>query len=156
MSDEFFGYEDQEPKNNVVAFLLVSSSIVLVVLFGLFAWFFGIVNDREVNKKLTQGNYVDLNNLRKEEDAKMNSYQFMDASKTTVRMPIEKAMQMVVEEAKATNPKPEAAPEMGHGAMAMPKTETKAEAKPEAKTEAKPAAKPAAKSAKAAEAPKAN
>jgi hypothetical protein len=125
MSDEFFDYEHQEPKNNLIAFLLVTSCIFVVAVCGFLSWMFIVMRDNEHNRKLNQATYVDLQELRKNEDAKLGDYQYVDQEKGMVRIPVERAMQLMAEEAKSNQPKTDATP---------------AGAKPEAKpAEAKPA-----------------
>ena len=130
MSEEFFDYENQEPRNNLIAFLLIISCIFIVATLAFLSWMFtATVEGEQTRKQQSNSNYVDLQNLRKSEDVKLNEYQYVDKEKGMVRIPVERAMQLMVEEAKG----------------AAPKTETSA-AKPAAKiapkVEAKPVAKP--------------
>lgn len=122
MSDEFFDYEHQEPKNNLIAFLLVSSCIFVVAVCAFLSWMFIVMRDSEYNRKINQSTYVDLQEQRKQEDTKLNSYQYVDKDKGVVRIPVERAMHLMAEEAKSNQPKAEASP------AASP-----AAAKPEAK-----------------------
>lgn len=110
MSDEFFDYENQEPKNPLIAFLLISSCIFVVAIIAFFSWMFIVTRDNENNRKINASKYVDVQNVRKAEDAKLNGYQYIDQEKGTVRIPVERAMQLMVEEAKSGAPKAEAAP----------------------------------------------
>ena len=110
MSDEFFDYEHQEPKNPLIAFLLIVSCIFVVAVCALFSWMFIVSRDNEHNRKINQATYTDLQNLRKAEDSKLTGYQYLDKDKGVVRIPIERAMQLVVEEAKGAAPKAEVAP----------------------------------------------
>lgn len=144
MSEEFFDYERQEPKNNLITFLLVSSCIFVVAICGFLSWMYIVTKDNEYARKISNVNYVDLQNLRKSEDAKLNGYQYVDQEKGVVRIPVERAMQLMAEEAKSNAPKSEA----------TPATATSPATKPEGKpAEAKPGtATPAP--AKAAAAPK--
>lgn len=100
MSDEFFDYERQEPKNPLIAFLLVTSCIIVVALCAFFSWMFIIMRDSEHNRKIDQATYTDLQELRKKEDAKLTGYQYLDKDKGIVRIPVERAMQLMAEEAK--------------------------------------------------------
>lgn len=135
MSDEFFDYEHQEPKNNLIAFLLISSCIFVVAVCAFLSWMFIVARDNEHNRKIDQAKYVDLQDVKKAEDTKLNGYQYVDKDKGVVRIPVDRAIQLLVEEAKSAAPKTDAAP----AASASP-----AAAKPEAKpAEAKPAATPA-------------
>lgn len=135
MSEEFFDYEAQEPKNNLIAFLLIAACLFLVATFILLSWMFTSTREAEQNKKLNEGRYVELQELRKSEDAKLGAYQYIDKDKGIVRIPVERAMQLMAEEAKTSQPKTETAP---------------VAAKPEVKAAAVTPAKPeAAKSAAA-------
>ena len=70
--------------------------------------------------------------LRKSEDVKLNEYQYVDKENGIVRIPVERAMQLMVEE-KGAAPKTEAAPVV---AKPVVKVASKVEAKPPAKPEA--------------------
>lgn len=122
MSEEFFDYEDQEPKNPLIAFLLIISCIFVVAVCALLSWVFIVARDNEHNRKINQATYTDLQNLRKAEDAKLGGYQYLDKDKGVIRIPVERAIQLMAEEAKSTAPKAEA-----------PATMSPTAAKPEAK-----------------------
>ncbi len=131
MSEEFFDYENQEPRNNLIAFLLIISCIFIVATLAFLSWMFTATVEGEQNRKQqSNANYVDLQNLRKSEDGKLNEYQYVDKEKGTVRIPVERAIQLIVEEAKGAAPKNEAAP------VAVKPEAAKVEAKPPAKPEA--------------------
>lgn len=130
MSEEFFDYEHQEPKTSLIAFLLVSSCIFVVAVCAFLAWMFSVTKDAEVGRKLNQATYSDLQELHKSEDSKLGSYQYIDKEKGIVRIPVERAMQLMVEEAKN---KPVASPAISASPAAKP------EAKP---AEVKPASTP--------------
>ena len=104
MSEEFFDYENQEPKNNLIAFLLIISCIFVVAVCAFLSWMFIVTRDNEYSRKINQATYVDLQNLRKSEDARLNGYQYVDKEKGVVRIPVERAMQMMAEEAKSSAP----------------------------------------------------
>ncbi len=110
MSEEFFDYEHQEPKNPLIAFLLIISCIFIVATCAFLSWMFIVARDNEHNRKINQATYTDLQNLRKAEDAKLGGYQHIDKDKGIVRIPVERAMQLMAEEAKGAPPKTEVAP----------------------------------------------
>jgi hypothetical protein len=110
MSEEFFDYENQEPKNPLIAFLLITSCIFVVAVCAFLSWMFIIARDNEHNRKINQATYTDLQNLRKAEDAKLSGYQYLDKEKGVVRIPVERAMQLMAEEAKGAPVKSETAP----------------------------------------------
>ena len=110
MSDEFFDFEDQEPKNPLIAFLLITSCIFIVAVCAFLSWMFIVARDNEHNRKIDQATYTDLQVIRKAEETKLNSYQYLDKDKGVVRIPVERAIQLMAEEAKAASPKTETAP----------------------------------------------
>lgn len=122
MSEEFFDYEDQEPKNPLIAFLLIISCIFVVAVCALLSWIFIVARDNEYNRKINQSTYTDLQNQRKAEDAVLGGYQYLDKDKGVVRIPVERAMQLMAEEAKG------AAPQVG-----TPSAVSHSAVKPEAK-----------------------
>jgi hypothetical protein len=136
MSEEFFDYENQEPKNPLIAFLLITSCIFVVAVCAFLSWMFIIARDNEHNRKINQATYTDLQNLRKAEDAKLSDYQYLDKEKGVVRIPVERAMQLMAEEAKSAPVKSENAPAMVSG-------EVKPEAKPATASPAPPPPPPA-------------
>ncbi len=123
MSEEFFDYEDQEPKNPLIAFLLIISCIFVVAVCALLSWIFIVARDNEYNRKINQATYTDLQNYRKAEDTVLGGYQYVDKDKGVVRIPVERAMQLMAEEAKG------AAPQAGMPSAASPSAMTP-EAKP--------------------------
>lgn len=139
MSDEFFDYEHQEPKNNLIAFLLIASCVFVVVVCAFLSWMFIVARDNEHNRKIEQATYNDLQEVRKAEDAKLTSYQYLDKEKGVVRIPVERAIQLMVEEVKGATPKTDAAPATGASPAAV-----KPEAKPADVKTASPPAKAAA------------
>lgn len=131
MSDEFFDYENQDPKNNLIAFLLIASCFFIVAVCAFLSWMFIVARDNEHNRKIDQATYTDLQNFRKAEDAKLTSYQYLDKDKGIVRIPVERAMQLMAEEAKNA----------GSAAPKAPATEVAPAAVPAGvKLEVKPAA----------------
>lgn len=140
MSDEFFDYEHQEPKNNLIAFLLIASCIFVVAVCAFLSWMFIVARDNEHNRKIDQATYKDLQEVRKAEDAKLATYQYIDKEKGIVRIPVERALQLMAEEAKTAVPKTEASP----AAAASPAT-----AKPEVKSATATPAPPPVKAAAA-------
>ena len=109
MSDEFFDFEDQEPKNPLIAFLLIISCIFVVAVCAFLSWVFIVARDNEHNRKIDQATYTDLQGIKKVEETKLNSYQYLDKDKGVVRIPVERAIQLMAEEAKAAPPKTEVA-----------------------------------------------
>ncbi len=110
MSDEFFDYENQDPKNPLIAFLLITSCIFIVAVCAFLSWMFIVARDNEHNRKIDQATYTDLQNVRKAEDAKLTGYQYLDKDKGVVRIPVERAMQLLAEEAKGAQPKAATSP----------------------------------------------
>jgi hypothetical protein len=135
MSEEFFDYENQEPKNPLIAFLLISSCIFVVAVCAFLSWMFIVTRDNETNRKINQSKYVDVQNTRKAEDAVLNGYQYLDKDKGVVRIPVERAMQLMVEEAKAAPKVPNA-----EAATALPAAWTAAAKPSNTPAAAKPAA----------------
>ncbi len=125
MSEEFFDYEHQEPRNNLIAFLLISSCIFVVAACAFMAWMFSVSRENEKSRKLLQANYVELQSLRKDEEAKLSSYQYIDKDKGVVRIPVERAMQVLAEEAKSAAPKAEAVVPAATPAPVVAKPEVK-------------------------------
>jgi hypothetical protein len=97
---EEFEFEPQEPKNNLIALLLISSCVVLVIIVVLLQWFYDFT--KNLKASATQNvQFEQVERLRAEEQEKLTKYKNVDPANGVVQIPVERAMQLMVEEAKA-------------------------------------------------------
>ncbi len=95
------GYETSEPRAGAIA--LVGAAIVvllIVVILGTEAYY-DHVREQQIFVKQLQPVSEDMQALRAREDTELNSYHYLDRAKGTVRLPISRAMDLLVEEAHA-------------------------------------------------------
>lgn len=102
--DEVFEFEHQEPKNNLIALLLIVSCVVLVVTVVFAQWFYDLTRDVKAGQ-LQNLKFEQVETLRADEDKKLTGYRYADKEKTVVQIPVERAMQLIAEEAKSGQPK---------------------------------------------------
>ncbi len=95
------GYEAGEPRSAFIAIFGAATIVVLIlVILGLQAYF-DRVSQQQIFVKVLQPVSEDLLNLRAREDAQLHSYQYLDRAAGRVRIPIERAMELLVAESKA-------------------------------------------------------
>jgi len=95
------GYNDEEPRSRVVTVFMVASVLALVAaLLGLQAYY-DRVKEQQVYIKQILPVSEDLRNLRAREESELHSYRYIDRARGTVRLPIERAMELFAKEAAA-------------------------------------------------------
>ncbi len=95
------GYDAEEPKSRFVGVFMTGSVLALVLmLLGLQAYF-DRVKEQQVFVKQLAPVAEDLRNLRAREESELHSYRFIDRGRGSVRLPIERAMELFAREAAA-------------------------------------------------------
>jgi hypothetical protein len=98
MSERSAGYETTEPRTGAIAIAGAVTVVLLVlVIFGVQAYY-DRARDQQIFVKQLQPVSEDLKALRAREDADLNSYRYIDRAAGTVRIPIGRAMELLVEE----------------------------------------------------------
>jgi hypothetical protein len=95
------GFDTQEPRYGVVALFGIATVIFIVAAIIGVQGYYDSMLEREVFIRVLQPVSEDLRNLRAEEQQHLHSYQYIDRNKGLVRLPIERAMQLLEEEARA-------------------------------------------------------
>lgn len=95
------GYEKSEPRMSLVAlaFGAIVAGLIIVIL-GLQA-VYDRVHEKQIFVKVLEPVSEDLRNLRAKEDGQLHSYQYIDRASGAVRIPIERAMELLEKEAAA-------------------------------------------------------
>jgi len=97
--DHPHSYDQTEPKTSLIAILAVVSIIVLLIsAFGV-QFYFDRAWEHQVEIQQLEPVAQDLVNLRAREDSELNSYKYIDPAKGTVRIPIDRAMELVAKDA---------------------------------------------------------
>ena len=94
-------YDTHEPNYMVIGLFTAICVILFIATVGGVYLYYVIVRDKEVYDLVLSPPSQELQALRKQEDEKLHSWGVADKAKGTVRIPIDRAMQMVVQEAKA-------------------------------------------------------
>jgi hypothetical protein len=100
MTDRTLTHDDT--KNvRIVVFTAVGVVILVVLLVWLRSYFFLVRNETIYSSVLSVKN-PKLTELRAKEDAELGSYGWVDRKKGIVRIPIDRAMELVVQDAHAS------------------------------------------------------
>ena len=95
------GYDAEDPKSRFVGVFMAASVLALVLmLLGLQAYY-DRVKEQQVYIKQLAPVAEDLRNVRAREESELHSYRYIDRNRGTVRLPIERAMELFVKEAAA-------------------------------------------------------
>lgn len=98
------GYEETDVRVGFIAWSGVAIVVFLVVTLLAVQAYFDSVQQREEFVKVLEPVSEDYKNLRAREDSELFSYKFVDREKGTVRLPIQRAIDLVIAEAKAGTP----------------------------------------------------
>lgn len=92
------GYDVAEPRTRFIAVFGGATLVALVaIILGLQAYV-DRVREQEIFVKVLAPVSEDLKALHAREDSELNSYHYIDRAKGTVRLPIRRAMQLVIAE----------------------------------------------------------
>jgi hypothetical protein len=101
MSENAAGFETSEPRTGLIALLGAGMVILLAIVILGVQSYYDHVRDQQIFVKQLQPVSEDLQALHAREDADLDSYHYIDRAKGTVRLPINRAMQLLIEEAHA-------------------------------------------------------
>lgn len=92
-------YDHAEPRyTSIAAIMGVTVVLLIVVGIGIQAYYELVYTNEEYTRVISQENWA-LRDLRNKEQWELTHYGYVDKSKGTVRIPIDQAMRMVVEDA---------------------------------------------------------
>ena len=95
------GFDEAEPQAFLILIFGIGTIITLLAVMFAVEWYFDRVNE-EVTYEMQLGPVsVDLTALRADEDLRLHTYGYINKDKTEVRIPIERAMDVVVAERSA-------------------------------------------------------
>jgi len=94
------GYDRSEPLTGPVVANIVAIILILVVVIVGVTFYFNTYRDRIIEETQLTPVSQDLLDLRAKEDQMLNSYGIADKAAGTVRLPVSRAMELVLAEAK--------------------------------------------------------
>lgn len=115
------GYQPGEPKTWLIAVWGAGSIVMLALLVLGIQFYFDRVQEQQVYQKQLEPVSNDLLSLRAREDAQLHAYAYIDRNRGIVRIPIERAMELLAQEAAAgkffypTKPAPVVRDQQGGG-----------------------------------------
>jgi hypothetical protein len=92
------GFDAAEPRARyigVLGFLMLATLVVVILLLQ---WYYDRVRERQIYVKQLEPVAQDLRNVRAREDTELHSYRYIDRGKGSVRIPIERAMELLLAE----------------------------------------------------------
>jgi len=101
MSEKPAGFETTDPRSGAIALVGAATVILLVLIILGVQAYYDHARDQQIFVKQLQPVSEDLKALRAREDADLNSYRYIDRAKGAVRLPINRAMDLLIEEAHA-------------------------------------------------------
>ena len=99
------GYDRSEPLTIPILLNIVAIGIILAIVIGGVTFYFHAYRDRIIEETQLTPVSQDLLDLRAKEDQALNSYGIADKAAGTVRVPVSRAMELVMAEAAAGTPK---------------------------------------------------
>ncbi|MBI4875777.1 MAG: hypothetical protein HY822_14170 [Acidobacteria bacterium] len=93
------GYEKSEPRMGLVALAFGGIMVALILVVLALQGFYDRAREQQIFVQVLQPVSEDLVNLRAKEDGQLHSYQYLDRAAGTVRIPIERAMELLEKEA---------------------------------------------------------
>ncbi len=140
------GHERSDVSVRIMAFVVVGLTLLTLAGMGVSWWYLGAEEKEEAaaerptsplastlpqeppEPRLQVTPAADLATIRKREDALLNNYGWIDAKSGLVRIPIDRAIEVLAE--RGLPARPEASPDAGRRARAQTQNESKATAKP--------------------------
>lgn len=111
------GFDPTEPHTQRITIFVIASVVTLAVVIFALQNYFESVWTSLVDQTVLSAPAPDLQELRNLEDWRLTHYEYTDAQKTGVRLPVERAKELFLQEAaqgksfypgRPTKPKPEA------------------------------------------------
>jgi hypothetical protein len=98
-SEHPHGFDTSEPKGGFIALFGIAVVVTLVVTILGIQFYFEQANEEEVYNQVLAPESDQLKNLHAKEDTQLYSYQYIDRTKGTVRLTIDRAMDLLAKEA---------------------------------------------------------
>jgi|SRR5579883_1707377 len=98
---ESTGYNPEEPKTVMIAVFAVLSIIALIGSVLFLQYYVDSTKEAQTYQKVLAPESTDIKTLRDKENAQLGSYGYVDQAKGITRLPIDRAMQLIADEAAA-------------------------------------------------------
>lgn len=92
------GFDRHDPNARFLALLGFGSIFLLVAIVVGLQYYYDRVREQQVYVQVLAPESEALKNLRAREDEQLHSYRYIDRAKGSVRLPIERAMELLVKE----------------------------------------------------------
>jgi uncharacterized membrane protein YukC len=93
------GYEKKDVNAKMIIGVGLSSVLILIIIFVVLSDYFTVMETEAVYQAQLKPESVTLNELRAEDEKILTTYKLIDAEKGVYRIPIERAMHLLAEEA---------------------------------------------------------
>ena len=93
-------YDHTEPKGSLLLILIVLTAVLLILVALGIQYYYETLREHEVTNRVLVPENNQLLDLRNKEAYELSTYGYTDKAAGKVRIPIERAMQMVAQEAK--------------------------------------------------------
>ena len=93
------GYEKKDVNAKMIIGVGLSSVLILIIIFVVLRDYFTVMETEAVYQAQLKPESVTLNELRAEDEKILTTYKLIDAEKGVYRIPIERAMHLLAEEA---------------------------------------------------------
>jgi hypothetical protein len=93
------GFDRSEPNVRIIAIFGAGTLVLLVVAVLALQYYYDRVLEEQVFVKVQEPVAQTLVDLRAREDEELHAYRYLDREKGTVRLPIERAMELLASEA---------------------------------------------------------
>ena len=98
-SDHPHGFDTTEPKGGFIAIFAIATVIMLLVtIFGI-QYYFDQAFEEQTQNEVLAPESEQLKSLRASEDTQLYSYQYVDRAQGTVRLTVDRAMDLLAKEA---------------------------------------------------------
>jgi len=92
------GYDTSEPRARTIALFGLATLVLLAVIILALQWYVDYARERQIFVRQLEPVAEDLRTLRAREDAELNSYAYVDREKGLVRLPVRRAMELLIRE----------------------------------------------------------
>ena len=103
-------YDHTEPKGSLLLFLIGLTAVLLILVGIGIQYYYQTLREHEVQQRVLIPENNQLRDLRNKEEYELSTYGYTDQAAGKVRIPVERAMQMVAQEAKENRVKWPTAP----------------------------------------------
>jgi hypothetical protein len=93
-------YDHTEPKGSLLLILIVLTAVLLILMALGIQYYYQTLRENEIQQRVLIPENTQLRDLRDKEAYELSTYGYTDKAAGKVRIPIERAMQVVAQEAK--------------------------------------------------------